>query len=348
MKRTVILLLSLVASLALSAQSPSPAGTGSTKSVDEMSDKEIADRLKTTTGHIALSGGKTALELSGGYGYLNVTQSKFLLEDLWGNPPADDFLGMVVPPHFDPFATENSWAALLSYDDTGHINDDDARDLNYDDLLKQIEEQITQDNEERKKNGYSLVHINGWAAKPHYDGTTHKMYWAKNIKFDDQKDPILNYEIRVLGREGVLDLNLIATLNDLQTIEKETPGLLNQVNFVNGQRYEDYNSSTDHLAEFGVAGLILGGIALKAGLLKVIITFLAASWKFILIGVAAVGAFLVRVFRGRKARAAQNTSNSAPVIESPTSSNEFNPPSEPGQNAGQDSGSGDTDPNRKN
>ena len=69
------------------------------------------------------------------------------------------------------------------------------------------------------------------------------------------------------------------------------------VEFNPGNRYADFNSGTDKVAEYGIAALILGGVAAKAGLLKAILAVLLAA-KFVVIGVLAVVAFVRRFLAG--------------------------------------------------
>lgn len=44
----------------------------------------------------------------------------------------------------------------------------------------------------------------GWAEPPSYDAPAHKMYWAKDLLFSGNTEHTLNYNIRILGRRGVL------------------------------------------------------------------------------------------------------------------------------------------------
>lgn len=258
--------------------------------------------LKGISGHVNLPDGKAELDLVDGYVYLDPEQTRYLLEDLWGNPDGSGSLGAILPPNFG-LQGETSWAIILTYEDTGHVDDKDAREINYDDLLSQLRKDVEVANVQRKLKKYSTVELKGWAATPHYDGSTKKLFWAKELQFSDSSTPTLNYEIRILGRSGVLDMNVVAGISDLKAVENATPKILSQANFAAGQRYTDFNPASDHLAEFGVAGLILGGVAVKAGLLKMILAGLAASWKFILVGVAAIGVFLAKRFGGRKKQA---------------------------------------------
>jgi uncharacterized membrane-anchored protein len=67
-------------------------------------------------------------------------------------------------------------------------------------------------NEERKKRGWSELNLYGWAEKPHYDADAKKLYWAKELEFEGAPSNTLNYDVRVLGREGVLSMNAVASL----------------------------------------------------------------------------------------------------------------------------------------
>jgi uncharacterized membrane-anchored protein len=69
------------------------------------------------------------------------------------------------------------------------------------------------------------------------------------------------------------------------------------VNFNEGKRYGDFNSSTDKIAEYGLAALV-GGMALKKlGLFAVLLKFA----KPIIVAVGAAGAAVVKFFKGRSA-----------------------------------------------
>ena len=53
---------------------------------------------------------------------------------------------------------------------------------------------------------------------PSYDAAAHKLYWAKELMFGTDMDHTLNYNIRVLGRRGVLVLNAVAEMKQLAVI----------------------------------------------------------------------------------------------------------------------------------
>src|SRR6201999_2028482 len=109
----------------------------------------------------------------------------------------------------------NCWAVIVSYEEDGYVKDEEAGKINYDELLKQMQKGIHDANKERERDGYPAMELVGWAAAPRYDRNTHKLYWAKNLKFTGEDENTLNYNIRMLGRRGVLVLNAVASMHQL-------------------------------------------------------------------------------------------------------------------------------------
>jgi uncharacterized membrane-anchored protein len=250
--------------------------------------------LKFETGTVSIGSGLATATLPPEFKYLNGSDSSRLLT-LFGNPPQKN-LGTIFPAKTDLLRDENAWFIVMQYDEDGYVKDDDAEKINYTDLLKQMQTSISESNEERAKEGYSSLKLIGWATPPRYDRGSHKMFWAKEIKFGDSPENTLNYNIRMLGRKGVLVLNAVAGMNKLAEIEAATPQILSMVDFNAGNRYTDFNGSTDKVATYGIAALVAGGVAAKAGLFKVAGIFLLKFWKVILIGIAAVGGFVKKIF----------------------------------------------------
>lgn len=150
--------------------------------------------------------------------------------------------------------------------------------------------ETAEESKNRDKAGYSTMELVGWAQKPTYDQTTHKLHWAKELQFGTNKSHTLNYAIRVLGRTGVLQINIVGGIGQLKDINPKVPELLKMVEFSKGQTYSDFNESSDQLAAYGLAGLIAGGVAVKAGLFKGLLVLLLASKKLLIGLIVAFGA----------------------------------------------------------
>jgi uncharacterized membrane-anchored protein len=119
------------------------------------------------------------------------------------------------------------------------------------------------------------------------------------LKNGNDPDPTINYNTYVLGREGYISMDLVTASSSIDTDKRAAKELLAAVEFNQGKRYTDFNSSTDKVAAYGLAALIGGIAAKKIGLLAGIGLFLAKFAKIIAVGAAAAGGGLVKWFRGR-------------------------------------------------
>ncbi|PNY82606.1 DUF2167 domain-containing protein [Deinococcus koreensis] len=260
--------------------------------------------LTYRSGTISLLGGKATLTTGTTLRYLDAQGARRVITELWGNPPgsADDVLGMIVPAGIDP-DTERGWGVVLTESLDGHVKDDDAAKTDYAKMLRDLQRSTGSDNSEREKAGYGTIDLIGWADSPRYDAATHKMYWAKELAFHDKgesqapSEHTLNYAVRVLGRDSVLELNAVAGMAQLAQVRRDMGGVLQQVSFTPGHRYEDYRAGTDKLATYGVAALVGGVVAKKAGLLAVGLLLLKKGWIVLLALMGGLG----RLFRRREA-----------------------------------------------
>lgn len=257
----------------------------------------LAERIKYREGRITIGNDLATLDLPSSYRYVDPAGTETILTGVWGNPPSKEkTLGMIVPENFTPFKPD-SWCVVISYDEDGYVSDSDAEHINYTELLEQMKKGTKDASEERVKEGYEAISLVGWASPPHYDKQTHKMYWAKELKFGtEESENTLNYNLRLLGRGGVLVLNAVAGIKQLPQIEQATPEILGMIDFNAGHRYADYTPGTDKLATYGLAALVAGGVAAKTGLLKGLLVGLLAFKKFIIIGFVAAIAFLKKLF----------------------------------------------------
>ncbi len=268
--------------------------TSSAPTVDNSSEAFLAS-LKFQTGKISLPNGIATLDLPANFRYLSPADSEKLLVEGWGNPPGNETLGMIIPTETSPLS-EAGWGVVITYTEDGHIKDEDADKIDYKELLEQMKKESEEANKEREKQGYSAMHLVGWAEQPSYDKSARKLIWAKEYSGSKQSENSLNYNIRVLGRKGVLVLNAVAGMKQISQIKSEMPSILAVTEFTKGNRYEDFDSKVDHTAEYGLAALVAGGVAAKMGLFAKLGVLLLAFKKFIVIGLVAVGAFVKKLF----------------------------------------------------
>ena len=98
----------------------------------------------------------------------------------------------------------------------------------------------------------------------------------------------------------MLELNAVASVDQLAEIDAQTPQILGMVDFKEGSRYADFDPKVDKVAKYGIATLVAGGalaLAAKAGFFKVLLVALLAAKKFIIIGLIAVVALVKKFFK---------------------------------------------------
>ncbi|BCX49911.1 hypothetical protein HAHE_38190 [Haloferula helveola] len=254
------------------------------------------------TGDVELPGGMAQLHLPSGYRFLPADGAKKVIVDLWGNPPgsAEDALGLVLPEG-QSLENTDSWAIVVEFTDDGYVADDDADEIDYDELLETLQEGANQSNSARIAEGYETIDIVGWAVPPHYDKENKVLHWAKELKFGGTDENTVNYDVRVLGRRGVLNMQGVAAISSVPAIREAAPQIVGMVEYLPGHRYADFDPETDKKSDMSLAGLVVGGavaakLAAKAGIFAKLGIILAKGWKLILIGAIALGAVGKKIF----------------------------------------------------
>ncbi len=233
----------------------------------------IVKSLKYEHGVIKLKNNVAQITIPPGFKYLNAAQARTVLVELWGNPDDTEISqGLILPENSDVIS-DSTYVFNIQYDEIGFVKDDDADKINYDDLLKDMKEEAIEENKEREKQGFPSVNMVGWASPPYYDKNKKILHWAKNIKFGDSDVNTLNYNIRILGRKGVLVLNAISTMPYFELVKKDIPKIMNIVEFYDGNQYKDFDSSVDKVAAWTIGGLVAGKVLAKLGFLGLILKF---------------------------------------------------------------------------
>jgi uncharacterized membrane-anchored protein len=298
-----------------SASAEAPLTAAQTAEINKI--KAILASLHPVRGDVTIPEAQAQFHLGSRYIFLNAADARKVVTDVWKNPPeqAENVLGMILPADGNPVT---SWGAVLTFNKSGYVSDSDANSTDYGQYIKQIQDGETDDNAQRKKAGYATTHLVGWAQPPSYDKASHSMIWARDLQFSSQKDDTLNYDLRLLGRSGVLSVNLVDTMPNLTAIRDEARQLAAAGGFLPGARYEDYKPGADPKAAYGLAGLVAAGVgvavAKKLGLLALILAFGKKAIVFILAAGAAAARWSGSIF-GRKKKAAPVVSAEPAVAE---------------------------------
>ena len=242
---------------------------------------------------------QATLKLPEGFVYVPPAEGQRIMTAM-GNRVGAGLLGLVFPGD-DPDA---NWFVVMSYVDSGYIRDDDAKDWDADELLGNLKAGTEEANRDRKARGIPEMEVLGWVEAPRYDAAAHRLVWSAATKDKSEAGASprgVNYNTYALGRQGYISLNLVT---DYASIAKEKPiaqRLLGALEFTTGRRYADFDSSTDRVAEYGLAALVGGIAAKKLGLLATLGVLLAKFWKIIAIAGVGLVAGLGKVLGRKKA-----------------------------------------------
>lgn len=249
-------------------------------------------------GPIALGAGGVQLQVPQTFYFISREHSRQIITEVWGNPPAtaQNVLGMIFPTDKTP--VDETWGAVITFDSDGYVSDEDAASIDYTQLLKQMQEGTAGANEERVKHGFPAIRLVGWASSPFYDKATHKLHWAKELEFGGEAHHTLNYDVRALGRNGVLKINFVSEMDKLAEITKVIPAVMAMPEFEQGSRYQDYIPGTDKVAAYGLGGLIAGKVLSKVGILAIALAFLKKGWILVVLALGGLWKVVARWFGG--------------------------------------------------
>ena len=283
----VLVLLMLFPVAVAQAAQPEQSNAETAQAAQPAEEQSIFSGLKPTEGPTKVKlGTEGQLEVPAGHVFLGPQDTQTLLKRM-ENLPAGDELGLIAPEDF-------AWFAVFSYDPSGYVEDtgDNAK-IDSDGILKSYKDSMVESNKEKKARGWDTSSVVGWAVQPHYNKSTNNLEWAMRFKADGDGHEYDNYNLRILGREGIMEV-IVAGDSDEESLKAVRP-VLAGYSFVDGRTHAEFRQG-DKLAGYGLAAVIGGGVAaaaVKSG-------FFAKFLKPILLGGAALVAGLFKFFRRGK------------------------------------------------
>jgi uncharacterized membrane-anchored protein len=214
------------------------------------------------------------------------------------NPTDGDERGTVICP--GPGENSGMWFVVFTYRGSGYVKDDERDAINADKLLAQLRKGNKAGNEERRRHGWETLELDGWERPPYYDERTNNLTWGLRL-IDASGDTTINHSVRLLGRGGVMEVDLVAGPTPAQAAVPDFETMLAGFTYVPGQQYAEWRAG-DKVAAYGLTALVAGGagaLAAKSGILaklgKGIIALVAAA-------LAGLKSLATRVF-GKKGNA---------------------------------------------
>lgn len=225
-------------------------------------------------------GNRATIKVPEGYTFLDAPNTRRFMELLENFPSDNEYL----------FAKKGeNWFAVFSFDEVGYVKDNEKLDA--DSLLETVQKGTEAANEERRKRGWGTMSVLGWQFKPQYDNQLKSLEWAFLAQNDANQEKVINYNTRILGRKGVMEVVLVAGPEELDTAVATLKRSLGGYEFAAGEKYAEFVEG-DKVAAYGLAALIAGGaaaVATKKGFWGALAAFFAAAWK--MVAAAAVGFF---------------------------------------------------------
>ncbi|MCW3464328.1 DUF2167 domain-containing protein [Chitinophaga nivalis] len=218
------------------------------------------------------------LELPNGYRFLDAGQNRLLMEKVWRNPVNPNALGFLLPDTVGVLDRQ-VWGIEVSFEPTGYLSAQDAVAIDYQRLLKEMQDDIKTENQVRRAYGYGVVTAMDWAFPPYFDTNDHTLHWARLLHFSHNQHTIINYEVRLLGRHGAFCFTAIGSADQLPLIKREMRRLVKRAYFDNGDRYADFNPLTDPFDSLGPDALMAGNMFSAANLF----VLLCNSWLLVLV-----------------------------------------------------------------
>lgn len=238
-----------------------------------------------------------------GYRFTGKQGARMVLE-LTENPATGRELGILVPNREDDI-----WFVVFEFDPIGYVENASAEELDADAILESLQEGTEASNAERKKRGWEAFHVVGWSKAPFYNPTTNNLTWAIRGKGDNTPTETINYSVRILGRKGTMNVDLVMAAHQGTEVIPVFENLLGGFQYQQGNRYADFVSG-DKVAAVGLTALVAGGagaVAAKSGLLS-------KFWKLIVAAFVALAAGAKKLWAalgGKKPEAETGVSTNA-------------------------------------
>ncbi|MDN4067450.1 DUF2167 domain-containing protein [Paenibacillus vini] len=257
--------------------------------------------IEGTGQSVTLGDDLAELKLSEDFVFLNGADTQTFQQESGGVPSGME-IGMVFP-----MDDAQNWAVMFEYEDSGHISDKEKNDIDADALLESYIKGTEESNKNRDEANHMFV--DGWETPPKYDEKLRSLTWSL-IGHDAYDEQIINYNVRILTREGNVSAVLISDPAELtQSKQIMEDQILTAFTLKDGQRYEDFDPKVDKKAEYGLTALIVGGaglaVAKKVGLIGALVLIIRKFWVVIIAALGVVWRFIT----GKKKKKQELQSN---------------------------------------
>jgi uncharacterized membrane-anchored protein len=290
----VVLLACLAVLSTAQAQQPDPAAPKQ-PTAEEMKQRvqqriDEIEKLGWTRQGTGNLGGKAEIAIPQGYRFTPGDGTRKLME-MYGNPPTQRELGMLATEGLGPWI-------IFEFDESGYVKDDEKDKINADEMLESLREGQKHGNEYRREHNLPELEILGWVVPPRYNEKTNNLEWGTRLKSLDNDGISINYNTRLLGRKGVMEVTLVCEPEEMEKMIAEQEKILAGFSYIEGERYAEFREG-DKVAKYGLTALIAGTgafAAAKMGLFGKLGLFFAKLGKAAILLVVGALAALKKLF----------------------------------------------------
>ena len=211
-------------------------------------DKQMQELHWARPGQTGDLAGKASFKVSEAYAFLPADDTDKFLK-LNGNLPQHGAVTIA--------STKSNWFGILSFAPEGYVKDDEKIDAAA--LLESLKQNNVRGNEERKKQGYPTMELEGWALAPRYDEVNKRLEWGTLLRTGDNTK-VVNVSTRILGRSGYTSAILVTSAEALESDLRDFKTALKDFDYVSGEKYSEWREG-DKVAAYGLGALVLGGAA---------------------------------------------------------------------------------------
>ena len=302
----ILLLAGLAATSIMSAQEPPAAAAPNTQAAAEQppSEQEIQAYLKQRIDEIEKIGwtregvgnlaGRAEIDIPKGYRFTDGNGTEKMMA-MSGNPASHREVGMLSTEGLGPWI-------IFEFEESGYVKDDEKDKIDADEMLQTLRDGQKESNAYRKQNQMSELEILGWVKPPTYNPKTNNLEWGTKLKSLDSGGISINYNTRLLGRKGVMEVTLVCDPEEMDEMIKEQEKILAGFRYVEGERYAEFREG-DKVAKYGLTALVAGTgafAAAKMGLFGKLGALLAKAGKLVIVALIALIAGIKKLFGGRQ------------------------------------------------
>lgn len=266
---------------------------------DERFMRKFEADLEYKYGFIDICDNKAVLKLSEGYRYLEGNNAKNVLEIVWGMQSSKQMAGLILPPGIGPFS-QDAWGFVVSFDESGHIQDTDSITLNKDILISKLRLDQETENKERQDKGHQTIQIVDWEMAPMYHIKSHTLSWALEYDFSNEIQHIVIFNIKKLGRTGILTLNAIIGKNVYESSRNSLIDALSFSEFNKDYKYDDFDKNGDPVSKSTLSDIVTGQEKNELSFRQRLIERILSARRFIILIIFASVYLLIRHLRNKK------------------------------------------------